>query len=81
MPERTVGRPSRRYITITNCLVNLSDVCPPLLVTSIHRHIHHLNIRFLGVKIWNVIEDDCKTKSRSCFKTLITSSILDNYKS
>ena len=28
---------------ISNCLVNLSDICPPVLVTSIRRKIHHLN--------------------------------------
>ena len=39
------------------------------------------NIRLMGVKIWNDVEDDNKTKSRSCFKTLIITSLLDHYKS
>ena len=38
------------------------------------------NIRFLGVKIWNDIQDDYKTKSRSCSKTLIITSLLNHYK-
>ena len=37
------------------------------------------NIRFLGVKIWNSIQDDFKSKSRKSFKRLLTDSILDSY--
>lgn len=37
------------------------------------------NIRFIGTKLWNLIEDDIKSKNRNCFKRLISNSILNNY--
>ena len=37
------------------------------------------SIRFIGVKLWNLIQDDNKLKSRNCFKRLISNSILNNY--
>ena len=29
------------------------------------------NIGFSGVKLWNLVQDDIKLKSRNCFKNLI----------
>ena len=58
---------------ITNCLVNLSNVCPPLLVTSIRRHIHHLNsslyqhIKMMKVRNLNIL----LIMSRSSLKFII----------
>ena len=37
------------------------------------------NIRFLGVKIWNSVQEDLKSKSRNSFKRHLTNSILDSY--
>ena len=37
------------------------------------------SIRFLGVKIWNSVQDDFKSKSRNSFKRLLTDSTFDNY--
>ena len=37
------------------------------------------NIRFLGVKIWNSIKEEYKTKFRSHFKKLLINSLLEEY--
>ena len=37
------------------------------------------NIRFLGVKIWNSLSCDIKTKSRSVFKRKLINSFMDIY--
>ena len=37
------------------------------------------NIRFLGVKIWNSVQEDLKSKPRNSFKRHLTNSILDSY--
>ena len=37
------------------------------------------NIRFNGVKIWNSIEENLKSKSRTQFKKLLKRSIISHY--
>ena len=37
------------------------------------------NIRFIGAKVWNSIDESFKSKRRNQFKKLVTSNILSTY--
>ena len=39
------------------------------------------NIRFIGTKMWNSIQDDLKSKSRTCFKKQLKFSLISSYRS
>ena len=39
------------------------------------------NIRFNGTKIWNSIQDDLISKSRTCFKKQLNFSLISSYRS
>ena len=49
-------------------------------ISKVRTNYGKFNIRFVGAKVWNSIQEDFKSKSRKQFKKLLTNHICNTYK-
>ena len=76
------------YVRLSTIFQFLLYVCKQITRLSGHTNVssknkknnhRKFNIRFLGVKIWNSIQDDFKSESHNSFRIVLTDSVLDGY--
>ena len=48
-------------------------------ISKVRTNYGKFNIRFVGAKVWNSVDESFKSKRRNQFKKLVTSNILNTY--
>ena len=48
-------------------------------ISKVRTNYGKFNIRFVGAKVWNSIDENFKSKRRNQFKKLVISNILNTY--